>query len=473
MKTLKFTSYIAVILLSLQPIYAKEQTTPELNAAINLGKAFNKVAKKVIPSVVIITNYKRVRPKSYKVDPFFSHLLGLPQKQEVQNIEKIIPVGRGSGVIMRNNGYILTNNHVISQADFLEVKMNNGKVYSNLKDPNQVRIIGVDKDSDLAVIQIGNNKLKDLPSITFANSANVEIGEWAIAVGAPFNLDFSISVGVVSQKGRTGMNMNKYENYIQTDASINPGNSGGPLLNIYGNVIGINDFILSNGSKGSIGIGFSISSNLAKKVANDLIKYGTVQRAYIGVTMKELTTQLKEKYNINYGVIIHSAVKGLPAANSGIQKNDIVVKIGDKQIKNSSNLLASIGQFSPGDNIPFTIIHKGVTKKLNIKSIKRPSKEELARLQSIELFRKIGFELLETERGLKVTHVIENTPASKSKINKGDIIKAVCPGPRTHLPVNTFSQFINTLARLNRNSIVLYMSKAGDKYKYYVPLSFE
>jgi serine protease Do len=234
---------VALLLATSLPVQADDQSEG-LAMALKIESALTGVADKVSPAVVVITNRQRPRMQQFQqyqqIPPEFRRFFGIPDQPRPQGPRDDRPqaAGMGSGVIIRDDGYLVTNLHVIDGNDALEVRLLDGRLFDSEKGKDEVEVVGVDKDTDIAVIRIGGGKLKDLPTVPFADSDKIRIGQYAIAVGAPFSLDYSVTIGHVSQKGRHGMRMTNFEDYIQTDASINPGNSGGPLVNIHGEMIG-------------------------------------------------------------------------------------------------------------------------------------------------------------------------------------------------------------------------------------------
>jgi serine protease Do len=263
----------------------------------------------------------------------------------------------GSGVIISNDGYIVTNNHVINDATEIEVVLNDKTVY-------EAEILGVDPTTDLALLKINT---ENIHSINFANSDDIKVGEWVIAVGNPFNLNSTVTAGIISAKGRAInllQNRNSIESFIQTDAAINPGNSGGALVNIEGNLIGINTAIHSN-TGSYTGYGFAIPSNMVKKIITDLKEYGEVKRAFIGIQITEINPDISKRLNLknNKGVLITKVFEEGAAYKSGIKIHDVIISIENKEINSVADLQEQISNYSPGEIIKCTI-----KRKNNIKS---------------------------------------------------------------------------------------------------------
>ena len=332
-----------------------------IEAATALENAFTAVAARVSPAVVVITNKQQVglmARNGQQVAPEFRFFFGIPESPEpnggpAPRVPQ--PVGRGSGVVISADGYIVTNYHVIKDYDALEVKLHDGTVIDTGRDADAIKVVGTDAETDLAVLKIDAGKV--LPALKFADSDKVRVGQWAIAVGAPFNFDYSVTVGVVSQKGRYDVRMNTYENYIQTDASINPGNSGGPLVNLRGEVIGINDFIVTGGgmSRGNVGLGFAIASNLVKQVVDDIVESGAVVRPWLGIAMQPMTPELRAQFDVEQGVLISDVVLGDPADVGGLKAGDVILQVGGKLVRTPHDVQFAVLGHRPGDAIPVQV----------------------------------------------------------------------------------------------------------------------
>ncbi len=328
---------------------------------INLSTVISKVAKENIPAVVHIDIVQRKEVLNpfypFENDPFFRYFFGAPKmprkfKRELR--------GLGTGVIMDTKGHILTNNHVVAGATEIKVLLANGKEYP-------ATLVGTDPKTDLAVIKIS---AKDpLPHVTFGDSDKVEVGEWVVAIGHPRGLDQTVTQGIISAKHRRGiMDPSTYQDYLQTDAAINPGNSGGPLLNLKGEVIGVNSAIVSQ-SGGFEGIGFAIPSNMALHIAKELIAHGKVQRGWLGVSVQDLTSQLAEAFHVNRtrGALIADVIKGGPAEKAGIKRGDIVISFQDRMIPDAGSLRNLVAITPPGKVVKIKVLRKGKSREFTIK----------------------------------------------------------------------------------------------------------
>lgn len=335
----------------------KEST---LNSVSNLN-SFSNVTKKVMPSVVSVFTSQEVKVSQHPLfnNPNFREFLGLGDQFEEQTKRK---TGLGSGVIISPEGYILTNHHVIAAADEIEIALDDGR---NAK----AIIIGSDPETDLAVIKID---MKGLPSITFGHSDQAKVGDIVLAIGNPFGLGQTVTMGIISALGRT-LGINTYENFIQTDAAINPGNSGGALVDIKGNLIGINTLIYSQ-SGGSLGIGLSIPTVVAKQIMEQIIQTGNVTRGYIGVEVQDLTKELAESFKLTgtEGALIAGVRQKGPADNAGIKPGDILIAVEGKPVTSSSDMLNLIAVLSPGQTATFMVLRNQEEKSFKIRIDKRP-----------------------------------------------------------------------------------------------------
>jgi len=330
------------------------------------GKAppssFRDAARRALPAVVHIYTTQEIKTPRHPLfdDPIFRHFFGdrfeggSPQRSS----------GLGSGVIVSPNGYILTNYHVVEAADAIEVSLNDGR---NLK----AKVIGSDPESDLAVVQIKADKL---PAITFGQMDNLRVGDVVLAIGNPFGVGQTVTMGIVSALGRSHLGINTFENFIQTDAAINPGNSGGALVDAAGNLVGINTAIYSK-TGGSQGIGFAIPVSSAKSIMEQIIQNGTVIRGWIGVEAQEITGELAESFGLpgTEGALIAGVVRGSPADQAGIKPGDVLLTVAGKPVKDPQVMLDAIASLKPGEKAPFRLRRDKAVVELAVKIGKRPA----------------------------------------------------------------------------------------------------
>ncbi len=402
----------------------KNDKNEKLTTARSLGQAFVEVAKKVQPAVVNVTVEKTItmRPGEghgedfFRGSPFEDFFRGFgfsPREKgkEYQHKQR----GGGSGVIVDREGYILTNNHVIEGADKVKVRFNDGREFT-------ATVKGQDPRTDLAVLQV---KEKDLPVAILGDSDKLDVGEWAIAIGSPFGLEHTVTVGVISAKGRSGLGTGTYEDFIQTDASINPGNSGGPLINIDGEVIGINAMIIQPGT----GIGFAIPINMAKQILNDLIKQGKVVRPWLGISAQAITPEMAEKE----GVLVAQVHSETGAEKAGLLSGDIIKSVDDIAIKNVSELIKEIQKKKVGQKVKLNILRDGKTMALEVALSAMPDKPEPLKEKEVE--EKLGarieeltpqlaarYQISGIKRGVVVTGVQDGSLAQEIGLREGDVI---------------------------------------------------
>jgi serine protease DegQ len=334
--------------------------------SLDLAKAgsgsYSDAAKKAMPAVVNIFTAKEVKSQKHPFlnDPLFRHFFGreLNQQQQSRRASSL-----GSGVIVSPEGYVLTNHHVIESADEIEVLLSDGR-------RSTAKVVGSDPETDLAVVKVD---LKGLPSIVFGRPENAKVGDVVLAIGNPFGVGQTVTMGIVSALGRSHLGINTFENFIQTDAAINPGNSGGALVDSQGNLLGVNTAIYSR-SGGSLGIGFAIPSNMAKSIMEQIIATGGVTRGWIGVEIQEITPDLAESFKLpkNQGAIIAGVMKGGPADKGGIKPGDVLLEIDGKPVTDSSAMLNVIAQLAPGSAAQMKVLRENKPQDLSVTVGKRP-----------------------------------------------------------------------------------------------------
>lgn len=417
----------------------QEASVPVRLAALNAGlppDGFVTAAKISTPTVVHINTTIKAQKtgKMRNMNPFFQFfgdpfggMYDMPQQDQI---------GSGSGVIFSNDGYIVTNNHVIEGADEIKVNLYNNREFT-------AKLIGTDPSTDLAVIKIDTKE--DLDYLSFGNSDDVQVGQWVLAVGNPFNLSSTVTAGIVSAKTR---NINilrqkagnlAIESFIQTDAAVNPGNSGGALVDLNGNLIGINSAIATpTGSYA--GYSFAIPSNLAKKVVKDIIDFGIVQRGFLGVSIREVDDELAKDLKLKkiQGAYIAEVNKNSAAEDGGIKRGDVIVKVGDSEIKNSADLQEHIARYRPGDKVAIEVIRDGNSV---LKTVTLKSKENTTALlaketpKSENVLNNLGITIepltsLEAKKlgvgsGVKITKISEGIIKQNTNIQEGFVITAI------------------------------------------------
>jgi Do/DeqQ family serine protease len=382
---------------------------------LSTQKAFSNVSKKVTPSVVNISTVgrKKVIQPFFEANPFFEDFFRAPQTRRDKSL--------GSGFFISKDGYIVTNDHVVRDAESIQVKLSNDKVYD-------AKVVGSDQKTDIAVIKINAT---DLPAAVLGDSDKLEVGQWAIAIGNPFGLDRTMTVGVISATGRSNMGIETYENFIQTDASINPGNSGGPLLNVYGEVIGINTAIVAAGQ----GIGFAIPVNMAKPVFAQLIQKGSVSRGYMGVTIQPVTEELAQSFGLKHakGALVNDVIKGGPSDKAGIRQGDVITGLNGIEIKDPSHLQRQVAEAGVGKVAKISIFRDGKPLELSITlasadtAPKQRQRDERGGRQQEGEADLLGLVVENAEQGdgVVVVDVAQDGIAAESGIKRGDVIVSI------------------------------------------------
>jgi len=390
-----------------------------------LISAITRVAKLAIPAVVHIDVVHRESYPNpwlpFKNDPFFRFFFDIPNMPD--RIEKVMK-GIGTGFLIDEKGHVITNYHVVAGATEIEVLMADGKRF-------QALLVGTEPRTDLALLRI--KKVQGLPYLKFGDSDKVEVGEWVVAIGHPRGLDHTVTQGIISAKHRTGiLNPNSYQDFLQTDAAINPGNIGGPLLNLRGEVVGINSAIVSQ-SGGYEGIGFAIPSNIASYVAKQLISNGKVQRGWLGVVTQDLSPILAEKLGLKelYGALITDVEKDSPADKGGLKSGDVILSFGGKKVKDGADLMNLVGLCQPGRQVEVLVWRDG---RQQIHKVELISDEEGAYGCKVILRSKLGADLrplkpqersrmgIPEDMGLAICYLEAQGPLGKAGLEEGDVI---------------------------------------------------
>ncbi len=424
---------------------------------------FVEIAKKENPSVVNVSTkakrkvLKRPRPSQPNgrgQDPFrdfYDRFFGEKNERRPKR-------GMGSGFVIDNEGHILTNYHVIEDADEIKVTFQDKKEYD-------AKLIGVDSKTDIALIKIilDDREKKIFPFLKLGNSDELEVGEWVMAIGNPFGLTRTVTVGVVSAKGRN-IGAGPYDDFIQTDASINPGNSGGPLINIRGDVVGINTAIISGNTGGNVGIGFALPINLARNILNDLKENGSVTRGWLGVMIQKITPELASSFGLEQseGALVGDVIPNSPAAKGGIERGDVIVKFNNKKIVKMETLPKVVAGTSPGITVPVEVVREGVRKIIDVTiDVLKDSEEVVASLGdplglqvqdiSPELAKSLD---LENSDGVLVADVQAGDPAGEAGVQRGDVISEV-----NRKPIKSMADYKMATSKVKKEGTVLLLVK--------------
>ncbi|MCL4778699.1 MAG: DegQ family serine endoprotease [Gammaproteobacteria bacterium] len=383
------------------------------------------LVKQVEPAVVSIATKGTVNAPVNPLmqDPFFRRFFGFPDQQQPQRRREV--QSAGSGVIVdAAKGYILTNHHVVENAELIEIYLTDNR---NLK----AKVIGSDAGTDIAVLQVENTK--NLVQMKFGNSDQVQVGDFVLAIGNPFGLQHTVTSGIVSALGRSGINPDGYEDFIQTDASINPGNSGGALVNLRGELIGINSAIFSN-SGGNIGIGFAIPVNIAKSIMNQILQFGEVKRGLLGVSISDFNADSAKAFGIEgtaEGALVQEVVDGSAAETAGIMVGDVIVSVDGQRIKSASDLRNTIGLKRSGDSVRVDVIREGKRRQFTTVLSEVSSSAQLdggdvhPGLAGAQLGNHAGKGEDFTGPGVRIEAVEPNSPAALAGIRPNDIIVSV------------------------------------------------
>ncbi len=417
----------------------------------------------------IIALAERVKPSVVNIFPVSEkpHPTGRPDKTPhgtPRGKSPETPPGSGSGVIIDKGGYIVTNNHVVGDAEEVEVRLSDKTKYKG-------KIIGRDSDTDLALVKI--EAAEDLPYVLIGDSSKARVGQWVIAVGNPFGLDRTVTLGVISGLGRENVNLSRYEDFIQTDASINPGNSGGPLFNVRGEVIGINTAIINFAQ----GIGFAIPSNMVQTVTTQLKMKGKVSRGWLGVGIQLLTPELALKFGVKEGegVLVNEVFEGDPAHKAGMLPGDIILKVDDKSVDTPNTLARLIASFVPGNVTHIEVMREGKKKILTIELAekrdeavpvslpKRPENYWGFNVQDITPEIAERFKI-KTDKGVIITQVENGGPAESEGLKEGDLIKEI-----NKVKVNNAEDFTKTVEKASKSDTLL-LRASRDNRAFYVLL---
>ncbi|MBC8287735.1 MAG: DegQ family serine endoprotease [Nitrospinae bacterium] len=468
----RLTSLVFVFLLSVvispEILFALSSNTQPLASNI-----FVEIAKKQNPAVVNVStkakadatpqrNFPVPRPgpgQNKSPDPFrdfYDRFFGERPNQQPKR-------GMGSGFVIDKEGHILTNYHVIEGADEIVVMLeDNGK-----EKEYDATLIGSDSKTDIALIKINREPgdTTEFPFLKLGSSENLEVGEWVVAIGNPFGLSHTVTVGVVSALGRS-IGAGPYDEFIQTDASINPGNSGGPLINIDGQVIGINTAIISGNSGGNVGIGFAIPINIAKGILKDLKETGSVTRGWLGVMIQKITPELEKSFGLNQseGALVGDVIPDGPAARGGVKRGDVIINFNNQPVREMEDLPKIVAATNPGSAVDVEVIRDGSRKILHITiEVLKDSQEVVVAkadplgLQVQDITEELAQGLkLQGMEGVLVSDVAAGNAASEAGIRRGDVISEM-----NRAPVKNTGDYHKLLASVEKGSSVLFLVKRG------------
>jgi len=441
---------------------------PDIDALERQNQAYERIAKAVTPAIVAIQSTQVIKQQQspFFMDPFFRQFFGdmfpqfnIPREQRQHAL--------GSGVIVSSDGYIVTNNHVIAKATEIQVLLSDKRTFKG-------KVVGADPQTDVAVIKI---EASGLPTVPFGDSNQLKVGDTVLAFGNPFGQWFTVTRGIVSALGRSGMGIEGFENFIQTDAAINPGNSGGALVNVRGQVVGINTAILSGnsgpgGEGGSVGIGFAIPSDMAKHVMEDLIKTGKVTRGYLGVRPRNLDQELAKQFKVpdTAGALVQDVIAGGPADKAGIKNGDVIRKLNGQQVDDADQFTALVTNMNPGAEATLEILRDGQPMTIKATLGERPTnlsaqggpgavQEGALRgiaVQNLTPSMREQLSLPGNVTGVVIGNLDPNSPAARTGLQEGDVIESI-----NRQPVRSVADF-NRLAAQANGQTLLRVNRQGN-----------
>jgi serine protease Do len=434
----------------------------------NFANGFSAVLKPALPAVVNISSSRVVKPGRNQMspmfnDPFFRQFFGDQGQGEARPQRE---QSLGSGVIVSSNGTILTNNHVIDGATDIKVFLNDKREF-------QAKLIGTDPQTDIAVLKIDAS---NLPTLPLGDSNQLQVGDLIFAIGDPFGVGETATMGIVSATGRGGFGIERYENFIQTDAAINPGNSGGAMIDIHGNLVGINTAILSHGGMGeggNEGVGFAIPMSMAKPIMDQILSNGKVVRGYLGVHIQDVTPELARAFGLKQGggVLVGDVSSDTPAARAGLKKGDVILQLNGEPINSMNQLRVQIAQFAPGTSVKLEIWRNGASQEVSLKLAELNEKDEkqapgettgaaLEGVQVQDLTSDISqqLNLAPGTHGVVVTSVDPSSPAAAAQpqLSRGDVIQEI-----NHKPINNTSDYQQALSGADKQPVLLLVNHGG------------
>jgi len=488
--TKKFSRHLVILtsllLLFVTPFPAFPEDKDSIDILRQTGKAFAKIAEKASPAVVSIEAQKTVTreyqtfedwPFGDQGDPFgddfwnyfFYRRSPSPRQRTPRTPQRRqdVTTAKGSGFIISADGYILSNNHLVGEAEKVNVELVDGRKFIAKK-------IGSDPETDVAVVKIDAG---NLPYLELADSDTLEVGEWVLAIGNPLGLSHTVTAGIVSAKGRTGLNLATYENFIQTDAAINFGNSGGPLINLDGKVVGINTAIVGPG--GNIGIGFAIPINMAKNIADQLMAGKGIERGFLGVQPLDLDPNLAEYFGLKdtKGALISEVTEGSAADKAGLKHDDVILEINGEPVESADAFRNRVAMLKPGTDVKLTIWRDGKKKTITATLVKRPPLEELTGMVAPEAAEVLGFSVRDLtddlasrygykgQSGVIVSNVEQGSQADRVGIAQGSLIKEV-----NRVQVHNTKEFNEEIEKAREKGAVLLLVKR-ERYTFYALLA--
>ena len=421
---------------------------------------FAPILKPALPAVVNIASSRVVKIplEPFFNDPFFRQFFGSRHRPPAEQRER----GLGSGVIVSPDGYILTNNHVVDRATEIKVVLPDKREFKG-------KVVGTDPKTDIAVVKISAT---GLPTLTLGDSSKIQVGDYALAIGDPFGIGETATLGIVSATGRGNLDIEDYEDFIQTDAAINPGNSGGALINARSELIGINTAILAGGGGGNQGIGFAVPINMARSVMDSILKHGKVVRGYLGVAIQEVTPDIAKAFNApaGKGALIGDVTPGGPAAKAGLKRGDVIEELNGEPVKGPNELKLRIGSLAPGSTADLKIYRDGQQREVSVTLGELPEKAARSVLGesgenspmrgvevdelTAEVARELG--LRPDTKGVVVTDVDPAAPAADAGLRRGDVIEEV-----NRQTVSSVSEYQRAVRQAGKQALVLSVSREG------------
>ena len=439
----------------------------------SFSQPFIEAAKRAQPGVVSVKSRMKKTSKwqgedeidQFGPEEFWERFFGVPMPEQRPRQQKP-RFAYGSGFIVSKDGYVLTNNHVVEQAESVTVTLNDEKEYP-------AKVVGTDPSTDIAVLHIDAN---GLPALALADSSTVQVGEWVLAVGNPFGLQESVTAGIISAKGRSDLDIIRVEQFFQTDAAINMGNSGGPLVNLNGDVIGMNTAIASSNG-GHIGIGFAIPSNLISDVMQTLIKYGRVTRGYLGVALQRVDTDIASAVGLEkpQGALVAEVLPGGPAEKAGLQSGDVILELNGKKVEGIGSLRTTVMLMKPGETAVMVLRRNGQNMTITATVAENP--ESTTQGASIEestglMLEPVTAEIakrynLDTKTGLLIVRIDPDSSGYQAGLRSGHVILAV-----NGQAVATVDDFAKAIQAVSNGGRLLLQVKVGQSIRF-VPLTIE